>query len=177
MQLDQAPTTARVRLGATGREEVIAIALVLMDQPEDDGLTTGWYWTVVPEEGTEVRLLARERWTDAVRRHQGPFADGAAAIRGAGEWSPARETAAALLRQAAALVLSGETAPDGAAIASWIDGHEWTEAAAKGERPPVPPGPEEGAGTAAADNRSLLKELRKAEAPAGDESDVEADEA
>ena len=176
MQLDQLPTTTRITDEDTGQEQDIAVALLLMNEPEDDGRTTGWYWSAIPRERSQVLLQGKKLWKDAVDQHQGPFEDAGAAIRGAGDWSPLRHAVALLLRQAASLVLSGQTAPDAAAIAKWIDGHEWVEKARQGEKVPMAHGAEAGAVAAAADNTELLKTLSEGDIPDRPGVDVDDDD-
>ena len=165
MQLDQLPTTTRVTNEATGIEHEIAVGLLLMNEAEDDGRTTGWYWSTIPRKRTELQLRGKDQWTEAVERHQGPFEDGAAAIRGAAEWSPLRHTVAMLLQQAAGLVLSGQTAPDPTAIGNWIEGHEWVERALNGEETPAPMSADPEATGVADSNEELLVSLREGDLP------------
>ena len=171
MQLDKLPTTTRVTNEETGTEQEIAVGLLLMNEAEDDGRTTGWYWSTIPRQRTELQLRGKEQWTEAVERQQGPFDDGAAAIRGAAEWSPLRHTVALLLRQAAGLVLSGHTPPDATAIGKWIEGHEWVEQARKGENTPAPLGADAQATAATESNEELLVALREGDLPEGSEDE------
>ena len=142
MQIASLPTKTSIVHRISHEEHDIAVAHLLMDDPEDSGLTSGFYWAKLPPGATEGDLLSKDRWVHAVRREQGPFRRPAAAIIGAEKATAMRYAIAAVLRQAAELVLSGEIDDDLEAISAGIANHEWIEAAHEGRMPPAPPGPD-----------------------------------
>ena len=173
MILGSPPEKAVILHEATGGEHHVATALLLMNEPGDDGLASGWYWTPVPANAGAEDLAASLRWHTAVARQQGPFRDAGAALRGAERCTPERTATAILLRQAADAVLTGETEADPAHIADWIESHEMLAAARGGEPPPPPVGPDPAAGphrkptTAAA----MLRNAEAGERSAADETE------
>ncbi len=146
MILGSPPEKAVILHEATGGEHHVATALLLMNEPEDDGLASGWYWTPVPANAGTEDLAASLRWRTACARQQGPFRDAGAALRAAERCTPERTATAILLRQAADAVLTGETPANPAHIANWIESHEMLAAARGGEPPPPPVGPDPAAG-------------------------------
>ena len=134
MQIDTPPVHAPAPDPETGEERRVAAALLLMNDPADDGLATGWYWAVMPPNPEGRDLTSRQRWTDAVDRSQGPFRDANTALAAAENHNPYAAALATRLEQAAALLRAGEieTTPD--AIAGWL--------AESGPAAPVGPDPE-----------------------------------
>ena len=130
MVLDHEPVHAHVRHEVSGAECRAAAALILMNSAEDDGRTTGWYWTRVPDEPQRDDLRAANRWARAVANEQGPFRDADAALAAAARATPTRSAVARRLEQAAALVRAGEIDASAEEIATWL-----------GEEPPIPPDP------------------------------------
>ncbi len=119
MTLSSMPEHTRL-IHARGYEIQVAVALLLMDDPLDDGRTTGWYWTPVPPDPTEADLVSAHRWNEAVRHQQGPFRDAQAAFRGAEHVSERTQQLGQRLEQAAALVRAGEVVADAAQVADWL---------------------------------------------------------
>lgn len=142
MQIASLPTKTSIVHRISRDEHDIAVAQLLMDDPGDNGLSSGFYWAKLPPGATEADLVSKDRWVHAVRREQGPFRRPAAAIIGAEKATAMRYAIAAVLRQAAELVLSGEIEDDVEAIAGGIANHEWIAAAHEGRMPPPPPGPD-----------------------------------
>lgn len=120
MQIDSMPVHAAIRGQHDTEPRRIAAALLLMDDPADDGLTTGWYWAEVPSNPQSDDLTSRERWTKAVHARQGPFRDGNTALQAAENPTPHATALAARLEQAAELIRSGEIDATPAAIADWL---------------------------------------------------------
>ena len=127
MLLDHEPVHAAVTHETTGAEYRVATALVLMNDAADDGGTTGWYWTRVPEKPTHDELVSTRRWREAVANRQGPCADAATALRAAACTSRGRDATARRLEQAAALIRGGELDATAAEIGRWL-----------AEQPPAP---------------------------------------
>lgn len=134
MRIDTMPAHAPVADPATGEQRQVAAGLLLMDQPEDDGLTTGWYWTGVPRNPEPEDLVSRQRWTAAVANQQGPFRDANAAFAAAGNHTPETAALAARLTQAAELLRAGEIDATPGAIAEWLG--------AGGDTQPIGPDPD-----------------------------------
>ena len=120
MLLDTLPRHGPVPDPGTGEERRVAVALVLMDDPADDGLTTGWYWTEVPNEPKPEDLKSKRRWRDAAAAGQGPVRDAAAAFAAAENHTREGRALAARLAQAAALLRAGEIEASASAIAKWL---------------------------------------------------------
>ena len=121
MQIDTTPVHAAVTVNPdTLEQRQIASALLLMHSPADDGLTTGWYWTEVPEDPSAEDLLSRQRWTAAITAGQGPFRDANTALAAAANHTPEAAALAARLGQAAELLRAGEIDATAAAIAEWL---------------------------------------------------------
>ncbi|MYH30162.1 MAG: hypothetical protein F4018_03430 [Acidobacteria bacterium] len=121
MQIDTMPVHAAVSDPQTGEPRQVAAALLLMHDPADDGLTTGWYWTEVPRNPEPQDLKSRQRWTEAVAGGQGPFRDANAALAAAQNHSPQAAELAGRLEQAAELLRGGEIEATPAAIAEWLE--------------------------------------------------------
>ena len=134
MRIDTMPVHAPVADPATGKQRQVAAGLLLMDQPEDDGLTTGWYWTEVPRNPEPEDLVSRRRWTAAIANQQGPFCDANTAFSAAGNHTPETAALAARLTQAAALLRAGEIDATPEAITEWL--------AAGGDTQPIGPDPD-----------------------------------
>ena len=135
MQIDTMPVHAAVSDPQTGEPRQVAAALLLMNNPADDGLTTGWYWTEVPRNPDPQDLRSRQRWTEAVTGRQGPFRDANAALAAAENHSPQAAELAGRLEQAAELLRAGEIDATPAAIAEWLG-------ETSGEAEPIGPDPD-----------------------------------
>ena len=120
MLLDTLPVHAPITHAASGEERQIAAALLLMNEPADDGLTTGWYWTAVPRNPEPEDLKSKHRWREAVRNRQGPFRDANTALAAAENHTAEGAALAARLSQAAALLAAGEIEASPAAINAWL---------------------------------------------------------
>lgn len=120
MQIDTLPVHAAVNDPQSGEPREVAAALLLMNDPADDGLTTGWYWTEVPHNPDAKDLKSRQRWTEAVNGQQGPFRDANTALAAAENHTPETAELAARLSQAAELLRGGEIEATAAAIAEWL---------------------------------------------------------
>ena len=139
MLLDTLPIHASVTDAMSGEPRQVAAALLLMNEPADNGLTTGWYWTVVPRNPAPADLKFARRWLDAVANRQGPFRDANAALAAAENHTPEGDALAIRLHQTASLLAAGEIESTPAGIAKWLN------AAAEADRtaPPVGPAPME----------------------------------
>ena len=115
------------------------MALLLMNEPADNGLTTGWYWTVVPRNPAPADLKSAQRWRDAIVNRQGPFRDANAALAAAENHTTEGDTLATHLNQAASLLAAGEIEATPAGIAEWLNTAADTDRAG----PPVGPTPME----------------------------------
>ena len=135
MLLDTLPVHASVTDAMSGEPRQVAAALLLMNEPTDNGLTTGWYWTVVPRNPAPVDLKSAQRWRDAIVNHQGPFRDANAALAAAENHTPEGDALATRLNQAARLLAAGEIEATPAGIAEWLN------AAAEADRTAPPVGP------------------------------------
>ena len=113
MVLDNTPVHARIIHAATGEQRDVVVAFLLMDDPADDGLTTGWYWA-------EASRLSKAGWPQAVGNNQGPFRDAGTAFLAAENYTIQRLALAIRLRQAAGLVAAGEIDASPAEIAAWL---------------------------------------------------------
>ena len=71
MLLDTLPRHGPVSDPGTGEERRVAVALLLMNDPADDGLTTGWYWTEVPNDPKPEDLKSKQRWARRRRQRAG----------------------------------------------------------------------------------------------------------
>ena len=120
MLLDTLPVHAPITHAATGEERQIAAVLLLMNDPADDGLTTGWYWTAVPRNPEPEDLKSKRRWREAVGNRQGPFRDANTAFAAAENHTPESAALAARLNQAAALLAAAEIDASPAAIGAWL---------------------------------------------------------
>ena len=120
MQIDTLPVHAPAPDPQTGEDRQVAAALLLMNDPADDGRATGWYWTVVPRDPEPRDLKSRQRWTGAVANGQGPFRDANTALAAAGNHTPQGAALAARLEQAAALLRAGEIEATAEAVAGWL---------------------------------------------------------
>ena len=120
MLLDTLPVHAPITHAATGDERQIAAVLLLMNDPADDGLTTGWYWTAVPRNPEPEDLKSKRRWREAVGNRQGPFRDANTAFAAAENHTPEGAALAARLEQAAALLAAGEIDASPAAVSAWL---------------------------------------------------------
>lgn len=160
MQIDTLPVHVAVTDPQSGEPRQVAAALLLMNDPADDGLTTGWYWTDMPRNPEPHDLKSRRRWTEAVVNNQGPFRDANAALAAAENHSPQAATLGARLEQAAELLRAGEIEATPAAIAEWL-GND-SDAQPIGPDPDPEPTPED------------LEETRKA--LAGEIPDPDPDE-
>ena len=165
MLLDSKPERVTIQHGETSEEQHIATALLLMNEPGDDGLTSGWYWTHVPGGASNRDLTSAKRWRGAVQQQQGPFRDADAAVRGAEHWSPERTAFAILLRQVSDGVLTGETAAKWQEIGEWVENHDMVAKARAGTAPEAATGADPDAKPVDSKARtSALKEkLRTAE--------------
>ena len=134
MQIDTLPVHAPVPDPESGEDRQVAAALLLMNDPADDGRTTGWYWTAVPQNPEPRDLTSRQRWTDAVANGQGPLRDANTALAAAGNHTPQGAALAARLEQAAALLRAGEIDATPEAIAEWLG--------AGGDTQPIGPDPD-----------------------------------
>lgn len=165
MQIDTLPVHAAVPDPETGEDRQVAAALLLMNDPADDGRTTGWYWTEVPRNPEPGDLKSGRRWTAAVANHQGPFRDANTALAAAASHTPQGAALAARLGQAAELLRAGEIDATPAAIAAWLGE---TGGAAE------PIGPDPDAKRTPTDSDELRKTLAEGETPDPDEGDGEA---
>ena len=120
MQIDTPPVHAPVPDPRSGEDRQVAAALLLMNDPADDGRTTGWYWTEVPRNPEPRDLKSGRRWVAAVANHQGPFRDATTALAAAANHTPQGAALAARLGQAVELLRAGEIDATPAAIAAWI---------------------------------------------------------
>ena len=120
MQIDTPPVHAQAPDPETGEDRRVAAALLLMNEPADDGRSTGWYWAVMPRDPEARDLTSRQRWTDAVAGGQGPFRDANTALAAAENHNPQSAALAARLEQAAALLRAGEIDATADAIAEWL---------------------------------------------------------
>ena len=120
MQIDTLPVHAPAPDPQSGEDRRVAAALLLMNDPADDGLATGWYWAVVPRDPEPRDLTSKQRWTGAVANGQGPFRDANTALAAAGNHTPQATALAARLEQAAALLRAGEIEATAEAIAEWL---------------------------------------------------------
>ena len=120
MLLDTLPVHAPITDAASGEQRQVAAVLLLMNDPADDGLTTGWYWAAVPRNPEPEDLKSKRRWREAVTNRQGPFRDANAALAAAENHTPDGAALAARLEQAAALLAAGEIDASPAAIAAWL---------------------------------------------------------
>ena len=120
MLLDTLPVHAPITHAVTGEERQVAAVLLMMNDPADDGLTTGWYWTVVPRNPEPEDLKSKRRWREAVGNRQGPFRDANTAFAGAENHTPEKVALAARLSQAAALLAAGEIEASPAAVGAWL---------------------------------------------------------
>ena len=139
MLLDTLPVHASVTDATNGEPRQVAAALLLMNEPADNGLTTGWYWTVVPRNPAPADIKSAQRWRDAVANRQGPFRDANAALAAAENRTPEDDALATRLNQAASLLAAGEIEATPAGIAEWLNTAADTDRAA----PPVGPAPME----------------------------------
>ena len=162
MQLDTPPVQTPVPDPETGEDRRIAAALLLMDDPADDGLATGWYWSVMPPEPEPRDLTSRERWTRAAVNGQGPFRDANTALGAAGNQTPQAAALAARHEQAAALLRAGEIDATAEAIAGWL--------ADTGAATPV--GPDADA-TPTSEDPAETRALLDGDVPDADEEDAE----
>lgn len=137
MQLDTLPVHAAVTDAMSGEPRQVAAALLLMNEPADSLLTTGWYWTVVPRNPAPADLKSAQRWRDAIVNHQGPFRDANAALAAAENHTPEGDALAISLHQAASLLAGGEIEATPAGIAEWLNAAADTNRTA----PPVGPAP------------------------------------
>jgi len=163
MQIDTLPVHAPVTDPATGEERRIAAALLLMNDPADDGRTTGWYWSEVPRNPETGDLKSRGRWTAAVASQQGPFRDANAALAAAENHTREGAALAARLEQAAGLLRGGEIEATPAAIAAWLG-----EA---GPATPVGRDPDAKRGT---ENPEQVRTMLDGEVPDSDPDDADA---
>ena len=120
MLLDTLPFHAPITHAATGEERQVAAALLLMNEPADDGLTTGWYWTAVPRNPEPEDLKSKRHWREAVSNRQGPFRDANTAFVAAENHTPEGAALAARLSQAATLLAAGEIEASPAAVGAWL---------------------------------------------------------
>ena len=163
MQIDTPPVQTPVPDPETGEDRRIAAALLLMDDPADDGLTTGWYWSVMPPEPEPRDLTSRERWTRAAVNGQGPFRDANTALGAAGNQTPQAAALAARLEQAAALLRAGEIEATAETIAEWL--------AETGPATPVGPDAE---ATPPKEDPAETRELLDREVPDAEEDEANA---
>ena len=165
MQIDTPPVHAPAPDPESGEDRRVAVALLLMNDPADDGLTTGWYWAAMPPNPEPRDLTSRQRWTDAVTRGQGPFRDANTALAAAGNQNPQATALAARLDQAAALLRAGEIDATADTIAEWL--------AESGAAAPLGPDPE---ARRSAENPSETRELLDGEVPDADEENADTDD-
>ena len=163
MQIDTLPVHAPAPDPQSGEDRRIAAALLLMNDPADDGRATGWYWTVVPRDPEPRDLKSRQRWTDAVANGQGPFRDANTALAAAGNHTPQGAALAARLEQAAALLRAGEIEATAEAIAEWL--------VESGPATPVGPDPE---ARRTGDDPDEVRTMLDGEVPDPDEGDTSA---
>jgi len=168
MQIDTLPVHAPVPDPTSGETRQVAAALLLMNDPVDDGRTTGWYWTEVPRNPEPPDLKSGRRWTAAVTNHQGPFRDAHAALAAARNHTPQAAELAARLDQAAELLRAGEIDATPAAIAEWLGE---TGGATR------PEGPDPGAKQTQEDPGELRRMLAEGEIPDPDDEDGDAADA
>lgn len=163
MEMDTLPVHAPAPDPESGEDRRVAAALLLMNDPADDGLATGWYWSVVPPDPEPRDLTLRQRWNDAVATGQGPYRDANTALAAAENHTPQAAALAARLGQAAALLRAGEIEATAEAIAEWL-----VEA---GPATPVGPDPE---ARRTGDDPAETRELLDGEVPDPDEGDTSA---
>ena len=163
MQIDTLPVHASVADPESGEDRQVAASLLLMHDPADDGLATGWYWTVVPPNPEPRDLTSRQRWTDAVTNGQGPFRDANTALAAAANHTPQAAALAARLEQAAALLRAGEIDATAAAIAEWLG--------QAGPAAPVGPDPD---ATRSRDDPDEVRTMLDGEVPDPDEGNTSA---
>ncbi len=168
MQIDTLPVHAPVPDPASGEQRQVAAALLLMNDPADDGRTTGWYWSQVPRNPEQRDLKSRQRWTSAVANHHGPFRDANTALAAAGNHTPQATELAARLGQAAELLRAGEIDATPAAIAGWL-------AETEGAGDPIGPDPD--ARPAPEDADELRRTLGEGEVPEPDDETGDAEDA
>jgi hypothetical protein len=120
MQIDTLPVHAPVPDPESGEDRQVAVALLLMNDPADDGRTSGWYWTEVPRNPEPEDLMSRQRWTGAVAAQQGPFRDANTALAAAENHTPEGLALAARLGQAAELLRAGEIEATPETVADWL---------------------------------------------------------
>lgn len=166
MQIDTLPVHAAVGNPQSGEPRQVAAALLLMNDPADDGLTTGWYWTEVPRNPEAQDLKSRRRWTEAVAASQGPFRDAHAALAAAENHSPQAAALAARLEQGAELLRAGEIDATPAAIAQWLG-------EADGDARPIGPDPDAGP---TPDNPDETRRALEGEIPDPEQHEDAADE-
>ena len=161
MEIDTLPVHAPAPDPDGGEDRRVAAALLLMNDPADDGLATGWYWTAVPQNPEPRDLTSRQRWTDAVANGQGPFRDANTALAAAGNHTRQAAALAAQLEQAAALLRAGEIEATAEAIAEWL--------IETGPATPLGPDPE---ARRSGDDPAETRELLDDEVPDPDEGDA-----
>ena len=175
MLLDTLPVHASVTDAMSGEPHQIAAVLLLMNEPADNGLTTGWYWTVVPRNPAPADLKSAQRWRAAIANRQGPFRDANAALASAENHTPEGDALATRLNQAASLLAAGEIEATPAGIAEWLNTAAETDRTA----PPVGPAPIErtraGPGTSA-ERDELETLLRTGRVPEDTADDVNEDD-
>ena len=135
MLLDTLPVHASVTDAMSGEPRQVAAALLLMNEPADNLLTTGWYWTVVPRNPSPVDLRSAQRWRNAIFNHQGPFRDANAALAAAENHTLEGDALAIRLHQAASLLASGEIEATPTGIAEWLNAAAYINRTA----PPIGP--------------------------------------
>ena len=117
MLLVSDPVRARIRHSETGVEHEVLIGELVMDEPADEGLTTGWYWRTDAAEGTEDKMDA---WRTAVQSEHGPHRNAEGAVAAVAYWSWPRAAMAQRLNEAAELVRKGDIAPTPDDVSEWL---------------------------------------------------------
>ena len=117
MRLASDPVRARIRHSETGVEHEVLIGELVMDEPADEGLTTGWYWRTDAPEGSEAKLDA---WLTAAQSEHGPHRNAQGAVAAVAYWSWARAAMAQRLNEAAELVRKGDIAPTPGDVGDWL---------------------------------------------------------
>ena len=123
-----------------GHRRAIWVAMLKMDEPEDEGLTTGYYWRAAPvdAEASDAERDDIEAWRNAARNQQGPHRNAQTAIEAVAWYTVERAMLAARLEEAAEAVRCGKLDPKTEAVAAWLAESQRMDSAAAATPAPGP---------------------------------------
>ena len=123
-----------------GQRRAIWVALLKMDEPEDEGLTTGFYWRAAPvdAEASDAERDDIEAWRKAARNQQGPHRNVQMAIEAVAWYTVERAMLAARLEEAAEAVRCGKINPKVDEVAAWLAESQRMDSAAATPAAPEP---------------------------------------